>query len=66
VYVEQGLRFENPEFSNHIFMLHKALYGLKESLRAWYEAMSKFLLENDSRQVNIDKIFFIKRKGKTS
>ena len=29
VYVEQPLGFEDHEFSNHVFKLHKALYGLK-------------------------------------
>ena len=29
VYVEQPPNFENHDFSNHIFKLNKALYGLK-------------------------------------
>ena len=29
VYVEQSLNFKGHDFSNHIFKLNKALYGLK-------------------------------------
>jgi hypothetical protein len=29
VYVRQPPGFENPKFPNHVFKLHKALYGLK-------------------------------------
>jgi hypothetical protein len=29
VYVRQPPGFEDPKFPNHVFMLHKALYGLK-------------------------------------
>jgi hypothetical protein len=29
VYVRQPPGFENAKFPNHIFKLHKALYGLK-------------------------------------
>lgn len=46
VYMEQSPGFENPDFSNHVFKLDKALYGLKQASRAWYERLSKFLLEN--------------------
>ena len=29
VYVEQPPGFEDPKLSNHVYKLHKALYGLK-------------------------------------
>jgi hypothetical protein len=29
VYVEQPLAFESEEYSNHVYKLHKMLYGLK-------------------------------------
>ena len=45
VYVDQPLGFENHKLPNHVFKLKKALYGLKQAPRAWYERLSKFLLE---------------------
>jgi hypothetical protein len=29
VYVEQPTGFENEEYTNHVYKLHKVLYGLK-------------------------------------
>ena len=63
VYVEQFLDFENQEMSNHIYKLKKALYGLKQAPRAWHDKLSKFLLDNNFKRKNIDKILFIKRKS---
>ncbi|XP_021837050.2 uncharacterized protein [Spinacia oleracea] len=37
VYVEQPPGSENPEFSNHIYKREKALYGLRQATRSWYE-----------------------------
>jgi hypothetical protein len=39
VYVEQPPGFEDPRFPNHVYKLHKALYGLKKAPRAWYECL---------------------------
>ena len=61
VYVEQSSDFKNHAFSNHIFKLNKALYGLKQAPRAWYEMLSKFMLDNDFSRGNIDTTLFIKR-----
>jgi hypothetical protein len=44
VYVEQPLGFEDEEYSNHVYKLHKAIYGLKKALRAWYECLRDFFL----------------------
>ncbi|GJR69428.1 putative ribonuclease H-like domain-containing protein [Tanacetum coccineum] len=43
------------------FLYEKALYGLHQALRAWYEALSTYLLENRFRKGTIDKTLFIKK-----
>ncbi|GJX49364.1 retrovirus-related pol polyprotein from transposon TNT 1-94 [Tanacetum coccineum] len=37
VYVCQPLRFEDPDFPNKVYKVEKALYGLHQAPRAWYE-----------------------------
>ncbi|KAK1632346.1 hypothetical protein QYE76_006661 [Lolium multiflorum] len=37
VYVKQPPGFEDLNFPNHVYKLDKALYGLKEAPRAWFE-----------------------------
>jgi hypothetical protein len=44
VYVEQPPDFKSEEYPNHIYKLYKALYMLKQALRAWYEWLSDFLI----------------------
>ncbi|GJT94066.1 hypothetical protein Tco_1082911 [Tanacetum coccineum] len=39
----------------------KALYGLHQASRAWYETLSTYLLENGYRRGTIDKTLFIKK-----
>jgi hypothetical protein len=34
VYMEQPLSFEDEEYPNHVYKLHKTLYGLKQGPRA--------------------------------
>ncbi|GJS88315.1 putative ribonuclease H-like domain-containing protein [Tanacetum coccineum] len=41
--------------------VEKALYGLHQAPRAWYETLSTYLLENGFRRGNIDKTLFIKK-----
>ncbi|GJV22284.1 putative ribonuclease H-like domain-containing protein, partial [Tanacetum coccineum] len=43
------------------FLYEKALYGLQQALRAWYETLSTYLLENGFRRGTIDKTLFIKK-----
>ena len=42
VYADQPPDFENYDKPNHVYKLTKALYALKQALRAWYERLSKF------------------------
>ena len=44
VYIEQPPGFEDEKKSNHVYKLRKALYGMKQAPRAWYERLRDFLL----------------------
>ena len=44
VYVKQPPDFENSDLPNHVFKLNKALFGLKQAPRAWYDRFSSYLL----------------------
>ena len=61
--MDQPPGFENKRFPNYVFKLEKALYGLKQAPRAWYERLSKHLLENNYKRGLVDKTLFVKSKG---
>ncbi|GKC02875.1 putative ribonuclease H-like domain-containing protein [Tanacetum coccineum] len=61
VYVCQPLGFVDPEFPEKVYKVEKALYGLHQALRAWYETLSTYLLDNGFHRGLIDKTLFIKR-----
>ncbi|GKA20285.1 putative ribonuclease H-like domain-containing protein, partial [Tanacetum coccineum] len=61
VYVCQPPSFEDPQFPNKVYKVEKALYGLHQAPRAWYETLSTYLLENRFRRGTIDKTLFIKK-----
>ncbi|GJV24764.1 putative ribonuclease H-like domain-containing protein [Tanacetum coccineum] len=46
VYVSQLEGFVYPDHPTHVYRLKKALYGLKQAPRAWYNTLSRFLLDN--------------------
>ncbi|GKE38769.1 retrovirus-related pol polyprotein from transposon TNT 1-94 [Tanacetum coccineum] len=46
VYVSQPEGFVDPDHPIHVYRLKKALYGLKQAPRAWYNTLSRFLLDN--------------------
>nr|GEU31064.1 putative ribonuclease H-like domain-containing protein [Tanacetum cinerariifolium] len=47
VYVCQPLGFEDPDHPDKVYKVFKALYGLHQPPRAWYETLANYLLEND-------------------
>ncbi|GJX86526.1 putative ribonuclease H-like domain-containing protein [Tanacetum coccineum] len=61
VYVCQPPRFEDPNFPYRVYKVEKALYGLHQAPRAWYETLFTYLLENRFQRGQIDKTLFIKR-----
>ncbi|KAI3729851.1 hypothetical protein L6452_18522 [Arctium lappa] len=64
VYVYQPPGFENPSYPDRVYKLKKALYGLHQAPRAWYDTLSSYILENGFERGVIDKTLFIKRKKK--
>ncbi|GJT31893.1 putative ribonuclease H-like domain-containing protein [Tanacetum coccineum] len=61
VYVCQPLGFKDPEFLDRVYKVEKALYGLHQAPRAWYENLSTYLLENGFQRGTIDKTLFNKK-----
>ncbi|GJT27185.1 putative ribonuclease H-like domain-containing protein [Tanacetum coccineum] len=61
VYVSQPPGFVDPEFPTKVYKVDKALYGLHQAPRAWYETLSTYLLDNRFYRGQIDKTLFIKR-----
>ncbi|GJW84963.1 retrovirus-related pol polyprotein from transposon TNT 1-94, partial [Tanacetum coccineum] len=56
--------FVDPDNPNHVYKLKKALYRLKQALRAWYDMLSSFLISQDFSKGSVDPTLFIHRKGK--
>ncbi|GJV75679.1 putative ribonuclease H-like domain-containing protein [Tanacetum coccineum] len=61
VYVCQPPGFEDPHFPNKVYKVEKALYGLHQAPKAWYETLSTYLIKNGFRRGTIDKTLFIKK-----
>ena len=49
---------------DHVYRLKKALYGLKKAPKAWYERLSKFLLDQGFVRGKVDTTLFIKHNKK--
>nr|GEV16811.1 hypothetical protein [Tanacetum cinerariifolium] len=62
VYVCQPLGFEDPDHPDKVYKVVKALYGLHQAPRAWYETLATYLLENGFHRGQIDQTLFIKKQ----
>ncbi|GJY36851.1 putative ribonuclease H-like domain-containing protein, partial [Tanacetum coccineum] len=47
VYACQPPGLEDPDFPDRVYKVEKALYGLHQASRAWYETLSTYLLDNE-------------------
>ncbi|GJR76250.1 putative ribonuclease H-like domain-containing protein [Tanacetum coccineum] len=61
VYVCQPPGFEDPQFPDKVYNVEKALYGLHQAPKAWYETLSTYLIKNGFSRGTIDKTLFIKK-----
>ncbi|KAL8098141.1 hypothetical protein AgCh_031060 [Apium graveolens] len=61
VYVDQPPGFEDPDHLDFVYFLFKAIYGLKQSPRKWYDTLSAFLIQNGFIRGVIDKTLFSKK-----
>ncbi|GJV55514.1 retrovirus-related pol polyprotein from transposon TNT 1-94 [Tanacetum coccineum] len=64
VYVSQPEGFVDPDHPTHVYRLKKALYGLKQAPRAWYDTLSRFLLDNNFSKGAVDPTLFTQKIGK--
>nr|GEY91021.1 hypothetical protein [Tanacetum cinerariifolium] len=64
VYVCQPPGFEDPQNPDKVYKVVKALYGLHQAHRAWYETLPTYLLENGFKRDTIDQTLFIKKQQK--
>nr|GEU52741.1 reverse transcriptase domain-containing protein [Tanacetum cinerariifolium] len=54
--------FEEPDYPDKVYKVVKALYGLRQAPRAWYETLANYLLENGFQRGKIDQTLFIKKQ----
>nr|GEX16693.1 hypothetical protein [Tanacetum cinerariifolium] len=62
VYVCQPPGFKDPDYHDKVYKVVKALYGLHQAPRAWYETLANYLLENGFQKGMIDQTLFIKKQ----
>ncbi|GJW84670.1 putative ribonuclease H-like domain-containing protein [Tanacetum coccineum] len=64
VYVCQPPGFKDPDHPDKVYKVVKALYGLHQAPRAWYDTLATYLLSNGFQIEQIDQTLFIKsQKG---
>jgi hypothetical protein len=64
IYVEQPPGFEDQEYPNHVYKIHKALYGFKQAPRAWYECLRDFLSQNGYKIRKANSTLFTRKVDK--
>ncbi|GKE41157.1 putative ribonuclease H-like domain-containing protein [Tanacetum coccineum] len=55
VYVCKPPGFEDLDFIDRVYKVEKALYGLHQAPRAWYETLSTYLLDNEFQRGKLTK-----------
>ncbi|GJZ77319.1 retrovirus-related pol polyprotein from transposon TNT 1-94 [Tanacetum coccineum] len=64
VYFAQPDGFVYPDHLEKVYRQKKALYGLKEAPKAWYDELSNFLMSKGFTKGTIDPTLFMIRYGK--
>ncbi|GJX96168.1 retrovirus-related pol polyprotein from transposon TNT 1-94 [Tanacetum coccineum] len=63
VYVNQPDGFIDPHYLDKVYRLKKALYGIKQASRSWYDELSNFLVSKGFSKGSIDPTLFITKNG---
>ncbi|WVZ89220.1 hypothetical protein U9M48_035648 [Paspalum notatum var. saurae] len=63
VYVRQPPGFESVRFPDRVYKLRKALYSVKQALRASYARLKSFLLKSGFVMGSVDKTLFLLSRG---
>nr|GFC45647.1 hypothetical protein [Tanacetum cinerariifolium] len=58
----EAIRIKDPDYPDQVNKVVKALYGLHQTPRAWYETLVNYLLENGFQRGKIDRTLFIKKQ----
>ena len=59
LYMRQPEGFIDPDKSDFVYRLLKAIYGLKQASRAWHKVLVRFLLELDAQSSLADNSLFV-------
>ena len=59
VYMEQPPCYIDPQFPTHVYPLQRALYGLKQDPRAWFQRFSQFLFGIRFTASRVDSSLFV-------
>nr|GEV42259.1 uncharacterized mitochondrial protein AtMg00810-like [Tanacetum cinerariifolium] len=59
---KRAIGFEDPNYPDKVYKVVKALYGLHQAPRAWYDTLANYLLENGFQRGKIDQTLFRKRQ----
>ncbi|GKB44215.1 retrovirus-related pol polyprotein from transposon TNT 1-94 [Tanacetum coccineum] len=62
VYVAQPVGFIDFANPNHVYRLKKALNGLKQDPKAWYDRLKSFLIKHDYTMGMVDNTLFTKKR----
>lgn len=63
VYVTQPRGFEKEGEEHKVYKLSKALYGLRQAPRAWYERLSKYLIKLGFTKCPFEHAVYVKHEG---
>ena len=61
VYVEQPKGFVEPHRPNDVYKLKRALYGLKQTPRAWYDRLTTYLTKHEFKKGSTNITLFIRK-----
>jgi Reverse transcriptase (RNA-dependent DNA polymerase) len=63
IYMAQPPGFLDAQYPTHVCKLHKAIYGLRQSPRAWYQKLSDTLFQLGFTTSSADPSLFLYKKG---